>query len=123
MALQHAKAAEIVDLSPKGASLKEARTSAIVKTDQFEAVRLIVSKGALLKQHQVPGSLTLHCLEGRVELGLDSTTIELGAHEWVYLEGGAPHSVRGLEDSSLLLTIILPRTMEKPANPLGARHT
>jgi quercetin dioxygenase-like cupin family protein len=30
----------------------------------------------------------------------------LNAGEWVYLDGGEPHSVKGIEDSSLLLTIL-----------------
>ncbi|HEY8127538.1 MAG TPA: cupin domain-containing protein [Hyphomicrobium sp.] len=49
----------------------------------------------------------MQCLEGRVELGTDSNPIVLKAQDWVYLEGGAPHSVRATEDSSLLLTIFL----------------
>jgi quercetin dioxygenase-like cupin family protein len=48
----------------------------------------------------------LHCLEGRVILGLSDRSIELAAGEWCYLDGGAKHSVRGIEHSSLLLTIL-----------------
>lgn len=115
MALQHAKAGEIIDLSPKGAALAGERSTAIVKTDQFEAIRLIVPSGGVLKSHKVPGRLTLHCLEGRVELELIGGTIELKANEWVHLDGGAPHGVRGIEDASLLLTALL----TEPASPAG----
>lgn len=114
MALHHASPEEIVDLSPWGDGLRNERTAAIVKTDEFEAVRLVVRAGTSLKQHQVSGSITLHCLEGRVELGLGHSTIELKANEWLYLAGDAPHSVHGLEDSSLLLTIILAKPREEP---------
>jgi quercetin dioxygenase-like cupin family protein len=107
MALHHAKAGEIVDLKPIGPGLKGATTAAIVKTEHFEAIRLIVHAGDEIRQHKVSGEITLHCLEGHVELGLDPTPIALKANEWVYLEGGAPHSVKAIEDSSLLLTIFL----------------
>ncbi|MEW4468419.1 cupin domain-containing protein [Parasphingorhabdus sp. JC815] len=106
MALHHAKPNEIVDLAPLGPALTDATTTAITKTDQFEAIRLIVPAGTIIPQHKVDGAITLHCLEGHVELGLDNSSIELTANDWVYLEGGAPHSVKGVKDSSLLLTIL-----------------
>jgi len=106
MAMHHAGPGEVVDLKPLGAALREARTTAIVKCDAFEAVRLIVPAGREIAPHQVPGKITLHCLEGRVLVGLSDATLELGAGQWVYLDGGARHAVTGIEDSSLLLTIL-----------------
>lgn len=106
MALKHARAGEVVNLSPLAAGLREARTEAIVKSNSFEAVRLVVHAGRVIPPHKVPGQITLHCLEGRVEIGLNDTSLELGPNEWVYLDGGEPHAVRGIEDSSLLLTIL-----------------
>jgi quercetin dioxygenase-like cupin family protein len=106
MAVHHASAGEIVDLRPLGAGLKNARTSAIVKTNEFEAVRLIVHAGDDIAPHQVPGAIMLHCLEGRVLLPLAESTLELSAGEWVYLKGGIRHAVKGVEDSSLILTIL-----------------
>ncbi|PWG01744.1 cupin domain-containing protein [Sphingosinicella humi] len=105
MALKHANPGEVVDLRPLGSGLKDAKTSALVKSDRFEAVRLIVPAGTTIPPHKVEGFLTLHCLEGRVVLGIGKD-IELQAGDWIYLERGAAHSVRGLEDSSLLLTIL-----------------
>jgi len=107
MALRHAKPGEIVDLAPLGAKLAGARTAALIKTDYFETIRLIVHAGTEIPQHHVAGEITLHCLEGHVELGVDAMPIDLKADEWIYLEGGAPHSVRAIQDSSLLLTIFL----------------
>ena len=109
MALYDAKPGEAVDLRPLGRDLKEARTSAIVKTDRFEAIRLIVPAGREIPSHSVPGNITLHCLEGRVALGLPASTLDLKSGDWVYLAGGEPHSVKGVEDSSLLLTILFDR--------------
>ncbi len=109
MVVHHARAGEIVDLRPLGEKLKLARTGAIVKTKTFEAVRLIVHAGTDIPAHQVSGPITLHCLEGHVLIGVDELTRELRAGEWLYLEGGTRHSVRGIEDSSLLLTILFER--------------
>jgi quercetin dioxygenase-like cupin family protein len=106
MAIHHASPGEAFDLAPLGSNLKDARTTAIVKSEAFEVVRLVVHAGVDIKTHQVDGPITLHCLEGRALLSLPETTIELAGGQWVYLEGGVPHSIRGIEDTSLLLTIL-----------------
>jgi len=106
MALHHAEPGEIVNLKPLGSQLKDSRTTAIIKSPRFEAIRLVVLAGKEIPSHHVSGNITLHCLEGRVSLGLTRSTIELAAGEWVYLARGEVHAVKGVEDSSLLLTIL-----------------
>ena len=107
MALQHAKSGEIVDLAPLGPGLKQAPSTAIVKTAQFEAIRLVLPANTEIPAHQVPGNITLHCLEGEVELDIAPTRIRLKADQWTYLDGGASHGVRAIVDTALLLTIFL----------------
>lgn len=62
MALQHAKPGEVVNLRPLGTEIEGAKTTAVVKLDRFEAVRLIVRAGSTIPSHEVPGYITLHCL-------------------------------------------------------------
>ena len=42
------------------------------------------------------------------------TTRELGAGQMLVLAAGEPHSVVGLEDSSVLVTKVLPATLSAP---------
>ena len=106
MALPRAKPGEVVNLQPLGPDLLTTKTAAIVKTRSFEAVRLVVPAGREIAPHQVSGPITLHCLEGQVLLGLEESNVELSAGQWIYLDAGASHSVKGIDDSSLLLTIL-----------------
>jgi quercetin dioxygenase-like cupin family protein len=106
MAQPHAKSGHAVDLRPLGPQLRTAKTTALVKQEHFEAVRLIVHAGAEIPPHAVDGNIMLHCLEGQVILGLPSGELALAGGEWVYLDRGEEHSVRGVVDSSLLLTIL-----------------
>jgi quercetin dioxygenase-like cupin family protein len=105
MALDHAKAGEVVDLRPLGQDLADARTTALTKTEQFEAVRLVLPAGRTIPRHAVQGQITLHCLEGHIILHA-GPEIVLRTGEWVYLDRGEPHAVEALEDSALLLTIM-----------------
>lgn len=106
MAVPHAKSGEVVDLRPLGIGLAGAQTTAIVKTKKFEAARIVVHAGTDIPPHQVAGPIMLHCLEGHITLGLPDSTLELMAGRWIYLDGGVRHSLQGIEDSSLLLTIL-----------------
>ena len=87
MAVHHAGSGEVVDLRPLVDKLHDARTTAIVKSDTFEAVRLIVPAGRQIAPHRVEGEITLLCLEGCVRLGLPDREMKLSAGEWVYLDG------------------------------------
>lgn len=106
MALKHAESGEVVNLGPLGHQFVAAKTSAITRTPSFEAVRLVVPAGTKIPSHKVSGQITLLCIEGHARLGLLGSTIDLRAGDWVYLEGDEPHSVTGIEDASLLLTIL-----------------
>lgn len=112
MALGLAVAGEVVDLRPFGEHVGEARTAAIVKTDEFEAVRLVLAAGTEIPPHRVPGQITLHCLEGRVELWREGESLHMRAGDWIYLAGSELHGLKGIEDASLLLTILL-----RPSGP------
>jgi quercetin dioxygenase-like cupin family protein len=109
MALKHAKSGEVVGLGPLGSGLKDSKTSAIIKSEHFEAIRLVLPAGTKIPLHEVAGNVTLHCLEGHVTLGLTGAALDLKAADWVYLDPGEPHSITGIEDSSLLMTILFPR--------------
>ena len=106
MAQHHANPGEVVDLRPLGPKLTEAKTIALIKAEHFEAIRLIVRAGAEIPPHDVAGNIMLYCLEGHIVLGLERSNIELTGGDWLYLNGGELHTLKGLQDSSILLTIL-----------------
>lgn len=108
MAIHHVEPGEIARLSPLGEELPKTRTYALVKTDRFEAVRLVVQARASIPAHAVDGPITIHCLEGKFTLTRENSQIVMQAGDWVHLRPGETHSLDGLEDSSALLTIMFP---------------
>lgn len=105
MALHHLGPGEKIHLASSRSSA-DPRKSALVKTDVFETVQLLLRAGEEISPHIVPGYATIHCLEGRVILETDER-IEIGAGDWLYLDRGQRHSVTALDESSLLVTILL----------------
>lgn len=107
MALPHAQPGQAVDLRPLGPRLAETRTHALFKAQDLEVMRLVLRAGQSLPVHQVPGEITVQCLEGCVELTSDGQRHRLQPGEMLFLPGGMPHDVRALVDSSALVTIAL----------------
>lgn len=99
-----------VDNLTAGVGTTAPRTSALVKNNWFEAIRLVLPKGhEVCHDQQVEGPITVHCLKGRAALTVGGGTHDLRAGQWVYLLGRDSHSLRGIEDSLVLLTVIFPQ--------------
>ena len=107
MALNHAKPGDLIDVRPLGAGLGDARTTTLIKAERLEVLRLVLPGGKEIATHTAPGPITVQCLEGRVAFTALGEERELGAGRMLHLEAGEPHSLRGIEDASLLVTILL----------------
>lgn len=107
MAILHASPGEIIDVRPLGAALATTRTHTLLKTESFEVVRLVMTAGKEIAEHKAPGEITVQCLEGRISFTTEGRTEELSAGQMLYLAAGTPHSVRCIQDTSILLTILL----------------
>jgi quercetin dioxygenase-like cupin family protein len=107
MAIPHAYPGMPVDLRSEEVTLSETWTTALVKNDTFEAIRLVARKGhEICHDHRVEGMITVHCLEGLIAFTADGNTRELAAGHWLYLTGGVPHTITALEDALVLLTVM-----------------
>jgi nucleotide-binding universal stress UspA family protein/quercetin dioxygenase-like cupin family protein len=100
---------EVVDVRPLGAALASARTRKLVRTPGVEVVRLVVRAGQEIPRHTSQGEILVQCLEGRVAFTALGKTRELEAGELMNLPAGEPHALKGIEDASLLLTVLAPR--------------
>jgi quercetin dioxygenase-like cupin family protein len=110
MAIPHAKPGEVVDVRPLGSVLGSTPTATLVRAKDVEVIRLVVPAGKEIGEHKAKGELVVHCLEGRVAFTAFGKTQTLEAGKLLYLPAGAPHAVKGIENASLLLTILLPNS-------------
>ena len=108
MAIPHAHPGEVIDVRPLGPGFAGARTTALIKTENLEVIRLLIPRGKEIPTHTTRGEITVQCLEGRVAFTTDGVTRELTTGQLLFLSGEQPHSVKGIDDCSLLVTITLP---------------
>jgi quercetin dioxygenase-like cupin family protein len=68
-----------------------------------------VPAGKEIPEHKAKGEIVVHCLEGRVAFTAFGKTQNLEAGKLLYLPTGEPYTVKGIENASLLLSILLPK--------------
>ena len=108
MAISHMQPGEIVELR-LGTALGDSKTTTLVKTANLELIRLVVPEGKTIPLHRAPGEITVQCLEGRVAFTAEGRTQELASGQLLYLAEGEPHALKGIENASLLVTLLLPK--------------
>jgi quercetin dioxygenase-like cupin family protein len=106
----------VVDLNAETTSLRNepiwqtANVNAMTlsKEPDIRLVLTTVKSGAVMRQHSVPGTLTVQTLSGRIRLNLADQQMELSAGKVLILERNIVHDIEALEDSTFLLTIAWP---------------
>jgi quercetin dioxygenase-like cupin family protein len=107
MSLKHANPSEVLHLQPLGSAIGSTKTHALFKTEKMEAIRLVLPAGKQIAEHKAPGEITVLCLEGRVKFTSQGAVKELAAGDLLYLTAAEPHAVEAVEDSTVLVTILL----------------
>ena len=109
MATTHAASGELIDLHPLPRGGEASGSQTLVRTDHVDVFRLSMPAGKELPEHKVASVITIQCLEGEVEVVAHDRSQAMRAGTMVYLSGGEPHAVRALEDSSILVTLLVNR--------------
>ncbi len=107
MAIPHAASGQVIDIRPLAGAIPSSVTKTLIKTDRLEVIRLVLPVGKEIPSHKVAGEITVQCLEGRIEFMALGKSQELEAGQMLYLSGTELHSLKGLEDASVLVTIQL----------------
>lgn len=109
MAIPHAAPAQAIDVRPLNERLPATRTSALFKCRDLEVIRIVLKRDESFPPHKVAGDVSIHCLEGCIEVTGPGFTTLLQAGEMLFLEGGTEHAVQARQDASALVTIALRR--------------
>ena len=84
----------------------------LVKTANVEILHVVLAPGQGIPAHDPWGEIVLHCLEGRVSVTALGETHELAADQLFYYCIDNQFSIQGIDQASLLVTIIMPKQGE-----------
>jgi len=97
----------VIDVRPLNGQLTSTKTFALFKSRDLEVIRLVLKAGQSFPPHKVPGEITIHCLEGCLEVASLGSSTRIQAEEMLYLQGNVAHAVNAVEDASALVTIVI----------------
>lgn len=119
MALKHAQSGEIIrPLSAEPQSVL--RSQALVSTPSLEIMRLVLKAGHVVPSHAVAGPITIHCLQGVIEVQVKDRWQRLHSNDLMYLAENVEHALQVIVDTVTLVTIQrLPRV--EPEAPIRSR--
>jgi quercetin dioxygenase-like cupin family protein len=107
MAQAHVESGQLVSVLPLGERLRHSKTTAVLKAEQLEIVRIVLLAGKGLVEHAAPGEISVQCIEGCIEFTVPGAVRRMHAGDLIHLRAGEPHALVAVEDSSALLTIRL----------------
>ncbi|WP_104748785.1 cupin domain-containing protein [Helicobacter cetorum] len=68
-------------------------------------IRIIMPKGVVMDKHQAPGAISVQVLEGKIWFEVENEKFEMLKGALISLDAKIPHSLGGLEDSVLRLSL------------------
>jgi len=74
--------------------------------DQIRLVGFAFDTGQELTEHTAAVPALVQVVSGRLSVTLESDTMELGSNGWLRMDAHAPHSVRALEPTVIVLTML-----------------
>ena len=107
MSIPQVSPGDVIDVRPLNAKLRESKTHTLLKTDDMEVIRLVMPAGKIIPEHKALGEITVQCLEGKIRFGCEGSQQILCAGEMLFLTAAQPHAVEAIEDSSILVTLLL----------------
>ena len=112
MALHHAFSGEIVDLRPLGAPLVDTQSTTVLRDAQLKVMRIVLPAGKQLPAHAVDGPITMHCLEGEIDVIAHGCCKTMRSGDFMYLAGEVRHALCAKEDSAVLVSIVIQKPQQ-----------
>lgn len=107
MAIPHASPGQVINVRPLSDLLASTKTFSIFKSQDLQVIRLVLKAGESFPPHSVDGEITIHCIEGRINVSCNGLSSVLSVGEMLFLDRNAEHAVQAVEDASALVTIAL----------------
>lgn len=90
--------------------------SILLRTREMEVLRLHLARGARIPTHEAQGEVMILCIQGHTRVTAQGNQHELNSGQMLCLLIHEPFELFGLEESSLLITVLSAR--QGVASPL-----
>ncbi|WP_146117640.1 MULTISPECIES: cupin domain-containing protein [Pirellulaceae] len=100
-------ACEVITVGDFDQRCASSQLDVLLKSSRLRVIRVALAAGASLKEHTAPGELLVQCMQGKVAMTLPHRKQVLVPGQLIHVPDRLPHAVEAIEDSQLLLTIVV----------------
>lgn len=80
-------------------------TQVVLESEFSKEIRIAMSKGQVMKEHQTKFPIVVHILEGSIDFGVKEQIFLMKKGDVITLSGNVPHTLKALENSVIRLTL------------------
>lgn len=80
---------------------------ALLKTHTSKEIQIVMPQNEVMKEHKAPGMISVQLLQGHIWFEVEGGKYELKKGDMINLQPNVPHSLGGIENSVIRLTLSL----------------
>ncbi|WP_066389077.1 cupin [Helicobacter himalayensis] len=96
---------EIVRWSEGAFEKDGVKVQVLVQNSNAKEIQILLAKNGVMKEHKAPFDISVQVLCGNIWFEVGGERVEMGALDMVCLKASVPHSLGGIEDSIVRLSL------------------
>lgn len=77
----------------------------LFETDFTKEIRIVMQKGTVMKEHKTSFPIVVEIVDGNIDFGVKNENLNLKKGNLIALDGGVPHDLKAIENSTVRLTL------------------
>lgn len=86
-------------------SPKEVKINVLIDNENGKEIQILMAKDSTMKEHKAPFAIHVQVLSGKIWFEVENKKLELNALDMISLAPNVPHSLAGIEDSIIRLSL------------------
>ena len=107
------KTFEVISWGDVAFDSQEVKIKPITENNATKEIRILMPKDSIMKQHQAPFPISVQVLRGGIWFEVEGKSLTLKALDMITLQANIPHSLGGLQDSIVRLSLAKSDSIER----------
>lgn len=86
-------------------SPKEVKINVLIDDERSKEIQILLAKDSIMREHKAPFAIHVQVLSGKIWFEVQGQKLQLNTLDMISLEANIPHSLGGLEDSIIRLSL------------------
>ncbi|MDX2331100.1 cupin domain-containing protein [Campylobacter hepaticus] len=84
---------------------KEVKINVLIDDEYSKEIQILLAKDSIMKEHKAPFAIRIQVLSGKIWFEAKDQRLELNTLDMISLKANVPHSLGGLDDTIIRLSL------------------